>query len=110
MKLNSKNESTEYQTLTVASLFGDDFDWKAESDNQQVLAKEAGYDPAREYESDKKEEYSTDQSQIKFPVQVFVRLRPLIKEEYSTDQSQIKFPVQVFVRLRPLIKEEYSTD
>eukprot|EP01083_Nonionella_stella_P165297 549568_1 len=91
MNHNAQNDSTEYQTQTVASLFGDDVDWKAESDKQQELAKQAGYDPAREYESDKKEEYSTDQSQIKFPVQVFVRLRPLIKEEIADKHEEMEY-------------------
>merc|ERR1712154_699523 len=65
----------------TAALLGTDVDWKK-------VQKE---DNNPEYENETKQNEPIDKTIIKFPVQVFVRLRPLIKEEIEGKHEEIVY-------------------
>eukprot|EP01084_Bolivina_argentea_P054105 99242_1 len=85
MNHSAQNNSIEYQTQTVDSLLGNDIDWM--ESNHKALDDIEPHD----YKSESKEEYAVDQSKIKFPVQVFVRLRPLIKQEIADEHQEMEY-------------------
>eukprot|EP01084_Bolivina_argentea_P029589 54943_1 len=72
-KRDSQNSNNGIETL-----LGNDVDWLAESEKHT------------EYENDIKKE-PIDKTMIKFPVRVFVRLRPLIKEEIEQKHEKFEY-------------------
>ena len=70
----------------TADLLGTNVDWEEEARKMQEELKTAEYEA-----DDVKSNEPKDKSVIKFPVQVFVRLRPLIKEEIEGEHEEIEY-------------------
>ena len=83
--LRSRQDSTEDAKQMASQLLGTDID----VEEHLRLAKET--DAILDYQDDKKESYWIDKSKVKFPVQVFVRLRPLIGQEIEAKDEEIEY-------------------